>query len=181
MILSFPEEKTWFTSDTHFGHQKAIDRDMRPFKNTDEMDNEIIKNWNELVYPDDYVIHLGDFGNFDILDKLHGKIYLLPGNWDIGWPKPEQLAGTLASGQTIKVGPEYFAVTHKPLNLDDRDKFYLFGHIHGSQKVKRNGINVGQDCHYFRPINMDTIRYLKDGIEKYFDDNVWCESKNLKK
>ena len=72
--------RLWFTSDTHFSHEKTRIKAARPFNNTNEMDKEIIKQWNEIVKPNDIVYHLGDFGNLDMLNKLNGKIRLVMGN-----------------------------------------------------------------------------------------------------
>jgi len=53
--------KTWFTSDTHFGHFNIIEYCNRPFKTVDEMNSKLIRFWNERVKPDDIVYFLGDF------------------------------------------------------------------------------------------------------------------------
>jgi len=50
----------WFTSDTHFGHDRDFVWGVRGFKNVDEMNKEIIKRWNSVVAKDDIVYHLGD-------------------------------------------------------------------------------------------------------------------------
>lgn len=79
---------TWFTSDTHFSHQNIIRYCDRPFSDTDEMDEAIIRNWNELVSPEDTVYHLGDVALGPIekslakVGRLNGFIYLKTGNHD---------------------------------------------------------------------------------------------------
>ena len=80
---------TWFTSDTHFNHTNIIKYCDRPFSDVNEMNEKIIRNWNERVVPDDRVFHLGDFGLFkrdkeprSILNRLNGNIYLIRGNHD---------------------------------------------------------------------------------------------------
>ena len=45
----------------HFGHDQILRYCKRPFGNVDEMDNELIRRWNEVVQPSDTVYHLGDF------------------------------------------------------------------------------------------------------------------------
>lgn len=78
----------YFTSDTHFGHQRIIDLCNRPFSTVDEMNEALIDNWNSVVNPADTVYHLGDFvmGPFvetmKLVDRLNGLIYLVPGNHD---------------------------------------------------------------------------------------------------
>ena len=39
----------FFTSDTHFGHEKKIRYKEVPFKTVDEMNKELVKRWNNKV------------------------------------------------------------------------------------------------------------------------------------
>jgi calcineurin-like phosphoesterase family protein len=68
-------------------------------------------------------------------------------------------------------------LTHEPLNISSRPMtertIGLFGHIHKLCMVKRYGINVGADCHYFTPIGMDTILFYHNAALHYYDDNVF--------
>ena len=55
---------TWFISDTHFGHEKTctvFKRDdgtpLRPFASSEEMDEEMVKRWNNRVGKKDKVYH----------------------------------------------------------------------------------------------------------------------------
>ena len=73
--------KFFVISDTHFNHENIIRYCNRPFKNATEMNEIIIKNWNEIVTNNDIVIHLGDvgLGRSDqlepIIKQLNGKKY----------------------------------------------------------------------------------------------------------
>ena len=78
----------YFIADTHFNHANIIKYCNRPFKNTDEMNEYIIKRWNSIVKETDTVYHLGDvgFGKFEEVKKLvgnlNGRKILLRGNHD---------------------------------------------------------------------------------------------------
>ena len=51
----------FFTSATHFFHNRIIDMAHRPFSSIEEMNDAIITNWNNKVPKDAIVYHLGDF------------------------------------------------------------------------------------------------------------------------
>jgi calcineurin-like phosphoesterase family protein len=80
-------------SDTHFGHAnicKFLRTDgtkLRHWDDVDEMDKELVNNWNNVVGVNDKVYHLGDvFINRKhrfILNHLNGTKVLIKGNHDI--------------------------------------------------------------------------------------------------
>ena len=81
-------------SDTHFGHA-GVCRFMcddgvtkiRPWTDPEEMDEELVKRWNETVGKNDKVYHLGDVvinrRCLRILNRLNGDKVLIKGNHDI--------------------------------------------------------------------------------------------------
>lgn len=79
----------YFTSDLHFGHENVIRFDNRPFKNVEEMDEELIRRWNNKVKPGDLVYVLGDLiwktrsdDAHSLIRRLNGQIILIKGNHD---------------------------------------------------------------------------------------------------
>lgn len=78
----------WFGSDWHWWHSRIIELSNRPFNSVEEMNEHLIKVWNELVAYDDDVCMAGDisFGDANqteaILRRLNGKKYLVKGNHD---------------------------------------------------------------------------------------------------
>lgn len=80
--------KIWLTSDLHLGHDRNFIWGPRGFNSVEEHDETIIKNWNELVSPDDTVYCLGDLmlndneGGCRKLNQLNGRIYIIYGNHD---------------------------------------------------------------------------------------------------
>lgn len=172
--------KIFFTADTHFGQLRTLEFSKRPWMDTKSMDAALIQNWNAVVDKDDIVYHLGDFGETYRISNLRGKIHLLPGNYDTGkdfFDKMMFHGAKIHFGAYIELELEgqKFVLTHKPLEGIPKDKFVLFGHIHKLQMIKRNGLNVGIDCHNFSPISLETVLFYKNAIENHYDENVFCE------
>jgi len=178
--------KYWFTADTHFGQERTLELSKRPFTTVGEMDETIIRNWNRVVSSEDTVYHLGDFGNPAILSRLKFKtMYLVRGNYDDDefcrrvdnlMSKSGRDLIYLDQLSNIELDPGVHAtLVHQPLHAVDPNLMYLFGHIHNTQKVKRNGLNVGTDCHNFTPIDIDYILFQFNGIINHYDENVFLD------
>jgi len=178
--------ETFFTSDTHFGQERTLQLSKRPFHSVDEMDREMVENWNACVSDDDVVYHLGDFGNPEAVERLNFRdLHLITGNYET----PEVLERLVKDSrvdvyvdQPVAVLPPgnsglptELHLIHEPERADRSTNFYLFGHIHKLQMVKLNGLNVGVDCHHFRPIGYSTIEFYYNAIHRHYDRNVFME------
>ncbi|URQ04821.1 phosphoesterase [Streptomyces phage Emma1919] len=96
----------FFTSDTHFGHQRIIELCERPFDSVDEMNETMIERWNETVKQSDTVYHLGDVAlgkiaeSLPLVGRLNGYKILVPGNHD-------RIFSGEKEKQRLRFGPEY--------------------------------------------------------------------------
>lgn len=79
----------YYISDLHFYSQRLNENmDCRGFASVEEMNETMIRKWNEKVKPKDEVVILGDFsmGNAEetnaLLSRLNGLLYLIIGNHD---------------------------------------------------------------------------------------------------
>lgn len=80
----------FYIADLHFGHDRLNEcMDCRGFESGEAMNEHMIRQWNSRVRPVDDVVILGDFcisrkgkDANDILERLHGKKYLIIGNHD---------------------------------------------------------------------------------------------------
>ena len=78
----------YITADLHFGHANIIRLDGRPYANVEEMDKELVKNWNNTVNDEDEVWILGDLfyknsvNAEEYLKQLKGHKNLIIGNHD---------------------------------------------------------------------------------------------------
>ena len=80
-----------FSSDFHFGHRNVIAYCNRPFASVEEMNEALVRIWNEQVKPDDEIYLVGDFSlnpkwSKEIVPKLNGNKYLIHGNHDATFP-----------------------------------------------------------------------------------------------
>ena len=60
-MYKLDKDKVFFTSDTHFNHEKIIEYCKRPFSSVEEMDKKLVSNWNEVVSEGCTVFHLGGY------------------------------------------------------------------------------------------------------------------------
>lgn len=169
-------KRVYFTSDTHFSSDRALELSKRPFKSVKEMDLTMIERWNGLVKPWDTIYHLGDFGDFKWVDYLNGNIHFLPGNYEKDIVIPDNLAFDTVYQYHEPVLYNGWVLGHEPCftkSLESLGSFSLFGHIHGRQKIKRFGIDVGVDANNFTPVSEDDVKFYKEAIEKYYDEEVF--------
>ena len=137
----------FLTSDTHFGHAGVCrfthpDDDtvkLRPWTDPDEMDEEMIRRWNDRVRPKDKVYHLGDVvinrKALKTLARLNGDKVLIRGNHDI-FPDVEYRehfrelrAYHVMNGMIL---------SHIPLHPDSLGRFgvNIHGHLHAGRVMK---------------------------------------------
>lgn len=166
----------WFVADIHFGHKNIITYCNRPYKNTDEMDDALVANWNSHVSNGDTVWCLGDmaFHNYERIGELHGFLNLVPGNHDHERRKKiEPFVGKWHEEMIyLKVTPELrFALCHYPIESWRREyRFHLHGHTHGTAGVRRNRLDVGIDAtKLYRPIHIDEL------LPMFAETNKWAE------
>lgn len=77
----------FLTSDLHIFHANVIKYCNRPYDTVEQMNEMLVKHWNDTVSPDDIVYCLGDFSMAarpveTFTRRLNGTKYLIPGNHD---------------------------------------------------------------------------------------------------
>ena len=169
----------FFTSDTHFSQKYKTRTKNFKFKSVEQTDHEYIKRWNSVVGKKDIVYHLGDFGNYEIVKKLNGKIILIMGNYEereagnnfeefrkklLKYGFKDVIKGGLVLDKKI-LGQEVY-LTHKPTNTR-KDMFNLYGHVHSLKPIMPNGFNVCLEYHDYKPLS---AHYVKDYINFVLHD-----------
>jgi calcineurin-like phosphoesterase family protein len=111
----------FFTSDSHFWHRNVIRLCGRPYAAIEEMNQDLIRNWNSRVQDGDLVYHLGDFAFCgtnkmkEILAQLKGTKILVLGNHDQSANRMKKVGFdvVIASGE-FKYKDFTFLLSHYP-------------------------------------------------------------------
>lgn len=177
-----PSEKVYFTSDNHFMHKNILGYTNRPFTSVEDMDEELIKNWNSVVTDDDLIFCLGDFalgnGNKcnEILKRLKGNKVLIMGNHEktvVSYKiNVEEFNGGIYEmleigviDESLENGKQDIILSHYPMlawNKSHRGSIQLFGHLHGvfddKEFLHPNQMDVGVDSNHFKPISYYEVK-----------------------
>lgn len=185
--------RVFFTSDTHWNHAKIMEYCSRPFKTVEEMNETMIKNWNDCVSQEDYIFHLGDFAYggsavwLNVLPRLNGHKYLIVGNHDRqNWRKNYGDWFDYVSYQMfIAVEDKKILLSHLPYlcfphSYKGSESYWnLHGHVHSGKYRQPESMDpdieritklcfptqydVGVDNNDFKPVSFYEV---KDIIEK---------------
>lgn len=178
----------FFSSDSHFAHKNIVrgttawrNKDgtiptgsTRDFDTIEEMNETIIKNFNDKVKENDLLFHLGDvaFGGYQnievFLDRLICKnVCLIYGNHDQNikknvWGIKDRFMGTY-DYREINLNDNNFVLCHYPLSSWhglNKGVIHLHGHVHlpPHKKLGRGKmIDCGVDGNNLTPYHIDEI------------------------
>lgn len=189
----------FFISDTHFFGNRKFGEDI--FKNHDEREDYIIKNWQDRVHKYDNVYILGDFCDSSkiedwekVTSQLTGKLYLIKGNHETAdMPKEaEKYFEYVKDYDEIDCpGYEKIILCHYPLVFYRYDMnpeiIHLHGHVHMSNEgriletlkdvirtehLKRNCLYCGRGNLYNVGCMCPWINYTPRTIEEIVNAKV---------
>jgi calcineurin-like phosphoesterase family protein len=139
-------------SDTHFGHEKTCTvfkredgSPLRPFSSAEEMDEFMVKAWNERVRPNDKVYHLGDVAiarkSLGILRRLNGDKVLIRGNHDIYKLSDYTEHFRDVRGYHVMNG---LILSHIPVHEASLGRFgcNIHGQLHANKVMKARGVDA---------------------------------------
>ena len=134
--------KLFVTSDTHFNHTNIIKYCNRPFADVGEMNETLIRNWNNVVDDEDFVIHCGDFGlgKMDklpsLIQRLNGHKILVVGNHDKSANWYMDNGFDYACNEPLilydKAINFTYIFSHYPPTSFYPQHYYFYGHIHNN-------------------------------------------------
>ena len=163
----------WFTSDSHLNHRAVVSMCQRPFENVDEMNDILIRNFNERVKKNDTVYILGDIAHRtpvievnNFISRLNGKKILCKGNHDKRYDS--SLFEGIYDFLEISVHGVNISLMHYPMMSWPKSRhgsIHLHGHIHSkgdyNLQQKEDGIlryDVGVDANNFYPVSITEIK-----------------------
>ena len=181
-----------FTSDLHLGHANIILTCGRNLEGcgenlatVDEMNDFLIRKWNEKVKEDDIVYILGDLSYRSsisvktYLKQLKGRKHLIVGNHDFQWQKNianiNDYFESVSDMKVIRLGEKLITLCHYPLlewngsrrakNQHTSISWLIHGHIHNSRDnvfeyIRDNlpcALNCGVDINGFEPVTFEEL------------------------
>lgn len=178
-------------SDSHFFHERIIQYCHRPFKDENEMNDEMEKRWGIFVEPDDIMIYVGDLTASlkgrradlkALIGRLPGKKILVKGNHDheknefyieAGFTSVVDYIATSellfvhvpdVSDENSKAHP--WAHVTKLLREKHNPKLIIHGHDHRTGTLEYEGhFNCAADRHNYMPFTL-THALQRVGLEK---------------
>ena len=143
----------FLVSDTHFGHAGVCkfthpddpEVKLRPWTDPDEMDEEMIRRWNDRVRPNDKVYHLGDVvinrKALKTLSRVNGDKVLIRGNHDIFRDDEYREYFRELRAYHVMNG---LILSHIPVHEASLGRFgcNIHGHLHASRVKKARGVDA---------------------------------------
>ena len=175
----------YFTSDLHFCHDRKFIYEPRGFTCIDDMNEDIVENWNNTVRSIDTVYLLGDImlndnkTGIELLKSLNGDIRIILGNHDTSsrislYAKCKNIKSILYA-DVLNYGKYHFYLSHYPTLTGNIEResitqgtLNLFGHTHQKDNFYMDNpfmYHVGVDSHGCKPVSIDTV--ISDMKKKY--------------
>ena len=172
----------YFASDLHFGHKSILEweSDTRGhYESVEEMNADLIKQWNKTISNEDIVYYLGDFSFkkkqhevVEILDQLNFKsaVFILGNHDHTPFRKTLEKYDNIEVKYADRIKAEgfIFYLSHFPMVLGERDRLIcLHGHLHSTPSPNPNyQINVGYDKTKKIALSMEEVLFFSRQLEK---------------
>ena len=142
----------FLVSDTHFGHAGVCRftrsdgvTKLRPWDDAAEMDEAMVKSWNERVKPTDKVYHCGDVvinrRALGTLGRLNGDKVLIRGNHDIFRDDEYRRHFRELRAYHVMNG---LILSHIPVHPESLGRFgcNIHGHLHANRVMRPQGVDA---------------------------------------
>ncbi len=148
----------FFIADMHFDDDNIRRYENRPFETVQEMNDAIVKNWNDVVEEGDEVYIIGDIGNEEYIKKLNGKKYLVKGNHDKLTNEEYRKIGFEEVYDKPVIYEDFWILSHEPVYVNTNMPYAnIFGHIHNNPMYKT--VSARSYCVSVERINYTPISF----------------------
>ena len=168
----------FIVSDLHLGHSKDFIYGARGFENVEDMNEAIIRKWNEVVDEEDDVYVLGDLVmgpevNLQMLRRLKGRLHIVRGNHctNTRWDFYQNLSNVVEADNSLYLSYDgyKFYLSHYPTITTRADVgkplkkclVNLCGHTHTKDPFADWGIGMIYHCevdaHNCAPVQIEDI------------------------
>ena len=178
----------YFTADLHLGHEEVIAKRQRPFASVTDMNEGLIRNYNQRVGENDTVYILGDLCHRVPLEeanaliaRLNGRKILLRGNHDIDYD-PALFEAVHDFLMEDFDGRRFVMMHYALIDWPRRKKggIHLHGHMHESRAYNEGNrakglfrYDVGVDANDYRPVSLPEILL-------FYEDFPWTTATGLR-
>lgn len=138
--------KKFYISDWHYGHKNVLKFDNRPFYSVDEMNQELITRWNNVVDKSDMVYVLGDMfwcnaeEAIPVLEQLNGNKFLVKGNHDrCHDTKFKKHFNKIDEYMEVEDNGHNIVLCHYPIPCFKNHyygQYHFYGHVHNTKESK---------------------------------------------
>ena len=172
----------YYTADLHFGYAPILQAAARPFASVAEMDEALIRNWNDTVRPEDTVYIVGDLSYnggkapVQYLARLQGEKHLIRGNHDASIDDAERFyeyCESVTDFWELDDGGRHVILCHYPI-IHEKGGYMVHGHIHNQRnhayrllRELPRVLNAGVDVNFYRPVTLDE---LIENNRKYYSE-----------
>ena len=158
----------FFVADPHFGDDRIRRYENRPYETVEQMDAQLISNWNAAVCKEDTVFVLGDFGaagcEAEVLKLLNGRKLLVKGNHDTGSNDYYRQAGFAEVYDHPILFEGFWLLSHDALYVNANMPYAnIFGHVHNNPIVRdfsKQHFCVSVERIAYRPIAFEQIKKI---------------------
>lgn len=162
MKLKIPKDTPLFyTSDEHYDHILRCSN--RPYSSVDEMNEDIISKFNEVVPPNGFTIHGGDFylgrnkkevyNRF--ISRLNGNHFFVMGSHD-KWLDNRNSHEIVE----LRIDNQIIVICHYAMRVwpaSHYNSWHLYGHSHGNLPSEGKSHDISVDNTGFYPLSHNDI------------------------
>lgn len=174
---------TWVAADPHFSHSNILGfkredgvTPLRPFKDIEEHDESLIRNWNGVVAKTDRVYLLGDVAFHprvfhSVIPRLNGRICLVPGNHEP--PKMRKYYDLFddVRGYVVKKG---LIMSHIPIHPGSLSRWNIniHGHLHANRVGElRGGAGTMEYDPRYVCVSMEHINFTPKNLSELIKEH----------